>query len=49
MGDLVAILVVVIILGALAGGRSFGGTIRKGCGCLIWIVVIIAVITLLAI
>ena len=33
-----------IILGALLGGRSFGGTVRKGCGFLILLVIIIIAI-----
>lgn len=32
-----ALLVIVIILGALAGGESFGDTVGKGCGCLVMI------------
>jgi hypothetical protein len=43
----VALLVIVVILGALAGGNSFGGTIRKGCGCLVWITVVLLVLALL--
>ena len=30
----VALLVVIVILGALAGGNSLGETIRSGIGCL---------------
>jgi hypothetical protein len=34
-----------VILGALAGGNSFGETVRLGCGCLAMIfLVMIAVI-----
>jgi hypothetical protein len=29
-----ALLAIVVILGALAGGDTFGETIRLGCGCL---------------
>lgn len=32
MESLLVILIIVIIVGALLGGKSFGGTIRKGCG-----------------
>ncbi len=37
-------MIVVIILGALLGGKSFGGTVRIGCGFLILLVVIIVAI-----
>jgi hypothetical protein len=43
----VIFLIIVVILGALAGGKSFGETISKGIGCLI--LVIIAVLILAAI
>ena len=33
----IGLFVVIVILGALAGGKSFGGTIAKGVGCLIQI------------
>ena len=39
METLVIIFIVVIILGALLGGKSFGGTIKNGIGCLVLIVV----------
>jgi hypothetical protein len=44
--EIVALLIVIIILGALAGGNSFGGTVRKGCGCLAAIVVVLLVLAL---
>ena len=34
----IVLLVIIIILGALAGGDSLGETIRSGLGCLVWIV-----------
>ena len=34
MGFLVGIFVIVVILGALFGARSFGGTVKRGCGIL---------------
>lgn len=34
----IILFVVIVILGALAGGNSFGETIRNGCGCLVLIV-----------
>lgn len=37
----VIILIVVVIIGALLGGRSFGGTIRKGCGFIVFLFLII--------
>ena len=43
MQTLVILLIIVIILGALLGGKSFGGTVRKGCGFLILLIIIIAV------
>jgi hypothetical protein len=36
----VGLFLVVVILGALAGGKSFGGTISKGIGCLFWVAII---------
>ena len=44
----VVLLVVIIILGALAGGNSFGETIRTGCGCLVAIIVVLFVLALMA-
>lgn len=35
MDTLIVLFIIVIIIGAFLGGDSFGGTIRKGCGCLI--------------
>ena len=34
MEFLVGAFIVIVVLGALAGGQSFGGTISKGIGCL---------------
>ncbi len=42
----VVLLVVIVILGALAGGNSIGETIRKGCGLLV--LLFIALIVFLA-
>ncbi|MBT5891358.1 MAG: hypothetical protein HOH24_06810 [Chromatiales bacterium] len=36
----VGFFVVVVILGALAGGESFGSTISKGVGCLFLIAIV---------
>jgi hypothetical protein len=41
MNVLVPLLIVVIIIGALLGGKNFGGVVRKGCGFLIFLVIII--------
>ena len=38
MGWLV-LLIIIVILGALLGGDSFGETIRGGCGCLVLLVI----------
>jgi hypothetical protein len=35
----IVLLIIVIILGALAGGNSLGETIREGCGCLVLLVI----------
>ena len=43
----VVLLVVIVILGALAGGNTFGETIRNGCGCLVVIVLVLIVLVLL--
>lgn len=40
----IALLVIIIILGALAGGNTLGETIRSGCGCLVSIIVVIVVV-----
>jgi hypothetical protein len=44
MEALIPLLIVVIIVGAILGGKSFGETISKGCGCLTLLAIIIAVI-----
>jgi hypothetical protein len=41
-----ALLAIVVILGALAGGNSFGETVRLGCGCLAMIVLVFVVLML---
>ena len=46
MEYLVIFLIVVVILGALAGGKSFGETISQGLGCLVIIIVVIVGIAL---
>ncbi|RMG42167.1 MAG: hypothetical protein D6725_00050 [Planctomycetota bacterium] len=35
----VTLFIIILILGALAGGDSFGESVRRGCGCLIWIMI----------
>ena len=42
----IGLFVVIVILGALAGGQSFGGTISKGVGCLF--IIIVGIIILVA-
>jgi hypothetical protein len=42
-----ALLAIVVILGALAGGDSFGETIRLGCGCLAMIILFLAVLVMI--
>ena len=44
MEILIPLLIIAIILGALLGGKSFGSTVRKGCGSLILLVIIIVAI-----
>jgi len=43
---LIIIFIFIVIAGALLGGKSFGGTIRKGCGCLAALLVIMSIILL---
>jgi len=43
-----ALLAIVVILGALAGGNSFGETVRLGCGCLTLIILLIFVLMMFA-
>ena len=38
--EILVLLLVVIIIGALLGGKSFGGTVRKGFGFFLWLVII---------
>jgi hypothetical protein len=42
----VGLFVIIVIFGALAGGRSFGGTISKGVGCLF--IIIFGIVILVA-
>jgi len=35
------LLIVIIIFGALLGGKNLGDTVRKGCGCFIFLLIII--------
>lgn len=45
-GWLGVLLIIIIIVGALLGGRYLGDIIRKGCGCLVillWILIFIAI------
>ena len=44
MEVLMPLLIIVIIIGALLGGKSFGGTVRKGCGFIILLVIIFVVL-----
>jgi hypothetical protein len=41
MEILIILLVVIVIIGALLGGKSFGGTIRKGCGFIILSIIVV--------
>ena len=43
----VVLFIIIVILGALAGGNSFGQTVRKGCGCLVAIMIVILVLGVL--
>ena len=43
----IAILVVIVILGALVGGNSLGETIRKGLGCLLVIALVLFVLAVI--
>ena len=43
----VALFVIILILGALAGGDGFGDTIRSGCGCLVLIIIALVVLAAL--
>ena len=38
MEVLVGLFILVIVLGALVGAKSFGGTIRAGCGVLLLLI-----------
>ena len=43
----VILLVIIILLGALAGGDSLGETIRKGIGCLVVIFLVLLVVVII--
>mgnify|MGYP007078768765 FL=1 len=43
----VGLFLVIVVLGALAGGQSFGDTVSKGIGCLL--ALIIGIVLLIAI
>lgn len=43
----IGLLVVIVILGALAGGESFGDTISKGIGILLLLIIIGILTTLI--
>lgn len=40
MEVLILLLIVAMIIGALLGGNTFGGTIRKGCGFLLLLIIV---------
>lgn len=42
--EILGFLVVVIIIGALLGGDSLGETIRGGCGCMMWSILILVIV-----
>jgi uncharacterized protein YpmB len=44
MEFLIVLLIIVIILGAILGGKSFGGTVRIGCGFLVILLIIMVII-----
>ncbi len=44
----VAILIILLIIGALIGGNTFGEMVRGGCGCIVIIMLISFVVVLLA-
>lgn len=41
--ELLGLLVVIIVIGALLGGNSLGETIRGGCGCVMFAIVAMVV------
>ena len=43
----VILFVIIILLGALAGGDSLGETIRKGIGCLVVIFLVLFVLVII--
>ena len=44
MNFLVGLFILIAILGALSGGKSFGGTILRGTGCLFKIMLLIMLV-----
>ena len=48
METLLVLLIIVLIVGAILGGNSFGGTIRKGCGFLLLLVMILLFVGIIA-
>ena len=45
----IGLFVVVVILGAIAGGKSFGETIANGIGCIVIIVIIFFALAVLVV
>ena len=44
----IGLFVVIVVLGAIAGGKSFGETISNGVGCLIIIIICIIILAALS-
>ena len=42
MGVIITLLIVAVIIGALLGGKTFGGTVKRGCGFLVVLVLLAA-------
>lgn len=40
-------MILIACAGALVGGQSFGDSLRKGCGCSIWVLIAIFLFILL--
>jgi hypothetical protein len=47
--ELIGLFIVILILGALAGGRNLGEIISGGCGVLLAIIAVLVILLLVAI
>lgn len=47
--EILTVILIIAVLGALIGGNSFGESVRKGCGCIILLLILGLVLSILGI